>query len=225
MFYSFVVTGIVGVILLAFCELLIHLKVVKGEFARKFVHIVIALFAATWAYYLSSTVIVFISLILVCIVILVKRYKLLQSFRAVNRVTYGEIWFPLGIGVSAIMFLNPDVYAVAILHMGLADGMAAVIGVYLGKRAGQFKIRGSIKSIAGTSTFIAVSFGIYLAFWTKADSLEIFSQSLPLAVIISLSSAILVATVEVLAPKGSDNIAVPVVAGVLAVLPSLQIIL
>jgi dolichol kinase len=225
MLYSFVITGIIGILLIACCELLINLKIIKGELARKVVHIIIAVFAATWGYYLNPTAIVLISLILVLAVVIVKKYSLLQSFRAVNRVTYGEIWFPLGIGISALMFPSPDVYALAILHMGLADGLAAVVGVKMGKNAGKFKIGKSTKSIAGTATFVAVSFSIYIAYWLSVDTLQLFSQYLPLAVAVSFSSAILVASIEVFAPKGSDNIAVPVAAGILAVLPTLQVII
>jgi dolichol kinase len=225
MLYNFILIGIIGVTLIAFCELLINLKVIKGELARKIVHIVIAVFASTWAYFLTSTLILLICFILICVVYIVKKYKILRSFRAVNRVTYGEVWFPLGIGISALMFPNPDIYALAVLNMGLADGMAAVVGVKLGKKAGNFKINKSTKSIAGTTTFVAISTGLYLFYWLSIDNLQIFSNSVVLAFVISISSAIIVASVELISPKGSDNISVPVIAGILAVLPSLQVII
>jgi dolichol kinase len=214
MLYNFILIGIIGVTLIAFCELLINLKVIKGELARKIVHIVIAVFASTWAYFLTSTLILLICFILICVVYIVKKYKILRSFRAVNRVTYGEVWFP-----------NADIYALAVLNMGLADGMAAVVGVKLGKKAGNFKINKSTKSIAGTTTFVAISTGLYLFYWLSIDNLQIFSNSVVLAFVISISSAIIVASVELISPKGSDNISVPVIAGILAVLPSLQVII
>ena len=225
MLATFVLTGIIGVLLLAICELIIRLKLIKGEYARKLVHIVIALYASTWAYYLNATVIVFISLILVLVVVVVQHYSFLHSLRAVRRITYGEIWFPLGIGISALMFTNPAVYAVAILHMGLADGLAAVVGVSMGKRAGKFTIMKGTKSVAGSLTFVVVSFGIYMVYWHWLTDVALFSNDLIFAGVVSLSTAIIVAMVELLSPKGSDNILVPITAGVFAVLPTVQLII
>lgn len=225
MLVTFALTGIIGVILLLVCELIIRLKVIKGEYARKLVHIVIALYASTWAYFLDPTTIVLISLILVAVVIVAQRYPLLISMRAVRRITYGEIWFPLGIGISALMFTNPAVYAVAILHMGLADGLAAVVGVGMGRKAGNFTVMNGTKSIAGTVTFILVSFCIYMVYWIWLTDIALFNNNLIFASIVSLSAAIIVAMVELLSPKGSDNILVPITAGVFAVLPTIQLII
>ncbi len=225
MLLTFIATGIIGVLLLAVCELIIHLKIVKGEYARKLVHIVIALYAATWAYFLDPTTIVFISLILVLVVVIAQRYPLLRSMRPVRRITYGEIWFPLGIGISALMFTNPAVYAVAIFHLGLADGLAAIVGVGMGKRAGMFNIMNGTKSIAGSLTFVFVSFCIYMVYWGYLTDVALFTNNFAFAGIVSISAAIIVAMVELLSPKGSDNILVPITAGVFAVLPTVQLII
>jgi dolichol kinase len=45
------------------------------------------------------------------------------------------------------------------------------------------------------------------------------------ASILSLSSAIIIATIEVVSPKGSDNILVPVCAGLFALLPAMQLVI
>lgn len=205
-------------------ELLWRLNLVRGEYARKFVHILTATFAALWAFYMPPQAIAFVSICMVAVVIIVSRYSLFNSIRAVKRATYGEIWFPLGIGVTALVFVDPYVYAVALLHLGLADGMAAVIGVSFGNKAKKFKVGKSTKSIAGTATFIIISFSVYLLYWLKFDGSLLFSVNIALAYILSFCSAIIVATVELIAPKGSDNIAVPITAGILAAIPGLQII-
>lgn len=224
MLLYFILTGLGGIALLLLCEIVIHLFKLKGENARKLVHIVIAIYAASWAFYLDRTVIALISVILVSVVIIVQKYSLLHAFKTVKRVTYGEIWYPLGIGLSAILFTNPYIYAIAVLHMGLADGLAAVVGVGMGKEAKRFTVRKQTKSIAGTLVFITTSFVLYMAYWLVIASVATFSQSIFNAIMISLSSAIIVAFVELLSPKGSDNILVPIAAGLLAVLPAIQIV-
>jgi dolichol kinase len=224
MLLPFIATGIGGVVLLLICELLIRKKVVKGENARKLVHITIALYASTWAFYLTPQLIALISIILIMAVAIVQKFKLLHSMKSVRRVTYGEMWYPLGIGISALLFTNPYIYAIAVLHMGLADGLAAVVGIGMGKEAKRFKIGGNTKSVAGTLVFIITSFVIYLAYWMLFSGSSFFESSVVYASILSLSSAIIVATIEVVAPKGSDNILVPVCAGLFALLPTMQVI-
>ncbi len=224
MLLYFILTGLGGIALLLLCELVIYLLKLRGENARKLVHIVIAIYAASWAFYLDGTVIALISVILVGVVIVVQKYPILHSFKTVKRMTYGEIWYPLGIGLSAILFTNPYIYAIAVLHMGLADGLAAVVGVGMGKEAKRFKVRKQTKSIAGTLVFITTSFVLYMAYWLAISSVTTFSQSVINAITISLSSAIIVAFVELISPKGSDNILVPIAAGMLAILPAIQIV-
>ena len=224
MLLNFIITGLGGVILLLLCEFVIHICKLKGENARKLVHIVIAIYAASWAFYLPPTIIALISIILVSMVIVFQKYTILHSFKTVKRITYGEIWYPLGIGLSAILFTDSYVYAIAVLHMGLADGLAAVVGVGMGKEAKRFTVRKQTKSIAGTLVFITTSFVLYMAYWLVISSVPIFSQSVSNAIAISLSSAIIVAFVELLSPKGSDNILVPITAGMLAILPAIQIV-
>lgn len=219
----FAVSGVGLILILG--EILWRLKITKGEYARKFVHILTAIFAASWALFMDNQTIILVSMIVVAVVIIVNTYNLFPSIHSIKRATYGEIWFPLGIGVSALIFANPYVYALAVLHMGLADGMAAVVGVSMGKRAGRFTIAGNTKSIAGTLTFIVISFSLYLAYWFYYTAVPVFSENPAQAVFISLSSALIVATVELVAPKGSDNVLVPLSAGLLAVLPTLQLII
>lgn len=224
MLLQLIATGIGGVVLLLACELLIRKKLVRGENARKLVHITIALYAATWAFYLPPQIIATISIILIIAVAIVQRFKLLHSFKSVSRITYGEMWYPIGIGISALLFTNPYIYAIAVLHMGLADGLAAVVGVGMGKEAKRFKVGSNTKSVAGTLVFVATSFIIYLAYWLLFSGSSFFENSVFYASVISLSSAIIIATIEVIAPKGSDNILVPVCAGLFALLPAMQVI-
>lgn len=213
----------VGLILIT-GELLWRLKITKGEYARKFVHILTAIFASSWAFFMDNQMIILISLLIVGVVITVNKYKLFPSIHAIKRATYGEIWFPLGIGITALVFNNPYVYALAVLHMGVADGMAAVVGVGLGKKAGVFKIMGYKKSIAGSTTFFLISLGLYISYWLYFTAVPLFQDNYTQIVFVSISSAIIATMVELVSPKGSDNVLVPIVAGSLAVLPTIQLI-
>jgi hypothetical protein len=118
------ITGIAFFLLLG--EYLWQKKVLKGEYARKFVHITSATFVATWPIFLSQIEIAIISFLFIIALVITKKTKLFRSLRSIRRATYGEIWYALGIGASAILFSDGSVFAVAVLTMALADGFAAV---------------------------------------------------------------------------------------------------
>lgn len=202
-------------------EYLSQKRILKGEFARKYVHILTASFVAFWPLFLSHYQIAILSLVFVAMVVTVQKTKILRSFKSVRRTTYGEIWYALGIGVVALLFQDNAIFSIAILQMALADGFAAVVGVGLGKKAIRYRYRNINKSIAGSLTFLTISFLLNLFYWfvLQGDSLATSMISPALPVLLSASSAIILTFVEIVAPKGSDNVIVPVLAATLLWLP------
>lgn len=200
-------------------EYLWQKEILKGEFARKYVHIGCATFAAFWPLFLSRNQIVFMSLAFVVVLVAVKQLNIFGSLRGIKRTTYGELWYALGIGVCAVLFANDAIYAIAVLHVALADGFAAVVGVGLGKRAKNFKFKGSTKSLEGTMTFITISFVLNAVYWVGFAGHQ-FDIDRPIIVpIYSLVSALILSVIEIVSPKGSDNVIVPVSAGFLLWVP------
>jgi dolichol kinase len=63
---------------------------------------------------------------------------------------------PLTVLVLAYFEPANIVFAAACLHVALADGFAAIVGVRFGK-ANTYKILSNSKSIAGTATFFVMS--------------------------------------------------------------------
>lgn len=202
-------------------EILWRKKILKGEFARKFVHITSATFAAFWPLFMSRVSITLLSLLFVLVLVIVKKLKLFRSLRSVRRATYGEVWYALCIGICALLFKSDAIYAIAILHMALADGFAAIVGVGMGKKASKFMYNGSRKSIEGTLTFIAVSFFLNAAYWMYFTDQQVRIDGIsPLIIpLYSLMSAIISAGAEIVSPKGSDNVIIPVLAGFLLWVP------
>jgi phytol kinase len=220
---SIAVVG-VGLILIV-GELLWRINLIKGEYARKFVHILTASFASTWVFFMTNRQVIVLSLLIILIVIIVKQLDLFKSIKAVKRTTYGELWFPIGIGISALIFSNPYIYAIAILHMGVADGFAAIMGVSLKDRAIKFKIFGFYKSVAGSLTFFIISLWIYMAYWLGFSAIANSSFNDFQVVLISLISALSITIIEMISPKGSDNIFVPIASGLVAVIPTISLII
>lgn len=222
MFLQFALTGIGGLLILAACETIIRTKALKGEYARKVVHISISIYAASWAFYLNRPAILLISAILLAAVLIVEKFHIFRSVQSVRRVTYGELYYPIGIGLSALLFKEPAVYAIAVLHMGLADGFAAIVGVSMANKAKKFRYRGALKTLEGSLTFFAVSLILNSLYWLVfVGNTGLFSVLS--AVIYSSSCAAILAVAEIMSPRGSDNIIIPAFAGILLLLPQYSI--
>ncbi|HSX42674.1 MAG TPA: hypothetical protein VLF59_01160 [Candidatus Saccharimonadales bacterium] len=193
--------------LLAICAVLLASEFgwrkhwLNNEFGRKFVHITVGSFVAFWPFFLSWNQIRLVSLAFLVVVFISDRFKLFHAMHSVQRPTYGEAFFAITVGLLTFLTHTKAVYAAALLQMSLADGFAAVVGTRLG-RENKYHLLGHTKSVAGTTTFIAVSLAVFIGYsiWSVAG------LGVPIIVFGALAAAIL----ENIAPFGLDNITVPV---------------
>ncbi len=197
--------GIGGIAyILIFAELIRAAKLLRhAEMLRKFVHILTGIFAASWAFFMPFYAIQILSVILLVAVIVSLRLSIFQSVHGVSRQTYGELLFPIGIFVVASLTKSDWVYAAAILHLGLADGLAAMIGMQRARRF-RYKIGGQSKSLLGSATFYMVSVAIIAStLWLSPIHLSVASFLLLLWLPIATTC------VESIAIFGTDNLLVP----------------
>jgi dolichol kinase len=176
---------------------------IKNEFARKSIHISVAVFVAFWPYYLSYLYIEYIAIAFIIVILISRRYRLFQSIDEVKRSTLGELFFPLGILAAALLAPQKEVFTIALLCVGLADGLAALVGQRYG-RSNRYKIFKGFKSIAGSLTVFIVSLIILL--------LTNYFGSMHLAIISFIVLPLDVALVEAFAPIGSDDFLIPITA-------------
>ena len=101
--------------------------------------------------------------------------------------------------------------------MGLADGFAAVVGVGMGRKAKKFTYNGSKKSIEGTLTFLAISFFLNATYWLYMSGKDLSLNGIdPLVIpLYSVVCAITLAVAEIVSPRGSDNVIIPLLSGFL----------
>lgn len=195
-------------------EYLWRKKLLHGEAARKFVHILIGMWGAFWPFYLEWAEIVFICALAVAFFGIMRIVPYFKSFYDIKRKSYGDIIGPATIGLLALIQPSVWVFTAAVLHIALADGFAAVIGTKYGWRR-QYKILGNIKSIIGTAVFWTVSLGILAS---GAILAEPGLNGLSLFVLLWLSAG--AAYLENISPFGLDNLFVPLL--IVAVLQPLQ---
>jgi phytol kinase len=171
-----------------------------GEISRKFVHITVGSFVAFWPLFLSWREIETLSLAFIVVVIISQKLQIFKAIHSVQRPTSGEIYFGLAVGAIALITHNPAIYTIALAHMALADGMAAIIGVKYGASRA-YILFGARKSVIGSLTFLLVSVVLMAAYGVHTHTG--FSWWLPAGVI----GATLL---ENIAVRGLDNLAVPI---------------
>jgi len=215
MFQVFATLAIVFVILLL-NEYLWKKRILKGEGSRKFLHILIGTFGALWPFYMTYDQISFIAFGAVLFIVIIRNAQLFKSFYSVRRKSWGDLIAPATIGILATLEPSKLVFAAAILHIALADGLAAVIGTKYGER-NSYKVLWNKKSVVGTLTFIIMSFNILVWVYVRG-SIALTPITLPALLLIPFITAY----IENVAPWGSDNLFVPL--AVVALLGALQII-
>lgn len=188
-------------ILLVISEVWWRKRKPHDEFSRKFIHIFVGSFAAFWPFYLSWGWIVGLSSAFIVVVSLSKYFEIFKSIHTVERPTWGEVYFALAVGVLTFVTHDPWIYAVALLHMSLADGLAAVAGVSWGKKT-QYLVLGHTKSLVGSSMFFVVSVALLTGYGMLT------AQPLQPSLIIGLAA--LATGIENVAGNGLDNLFIPV---------------
>lgn len=183
-------------------------RAVHGEFSRKFIHISVGTFVAFWPFFLSWHQIEFLSIAFLVVVTISKQLNLFQAIHSVTRPTWGELLFALSVGGVVLITHNKWIYAASLLQMSLADGFAAIVGIRYGG-GHKYSVFGSAKSLIGTATFCIISIAILITF--KASG-HLDTDYAFLFVITAIAGL-----VENLAPRGFDNLLVPVLVAALLV--------
>ncbi|MDB5175575.1 MAG: phosphatidate cytidylyltransferase [Candidatus Saccharibacteria bacterium] len=203
---TFILTILAIGTLLVVNELFWRKHAKHGEFSRKFIHITVGSFVAFWPFFLSWVQIGVLSIAFLLVVAVSKYFKLFKAIHSVQRPTYGEVFFALAVGLIAIVTHDKYIYAVALLQMSLADGMAAVMGTKFGKSQ-RYYVFGQAKSVAGSLTFFVVSVVLLAGYDMLAT---------PIGFGLLLVTALSATFIENIGVQGMDNILVPLlVAGLL----------
>jgi dolichol kinase len=186
--------------LLVLSEMWWRLKKPHDELSRKFIHITVGSFAAFWPYFLSWEEILLLSVAFVVVVSISLYFGIFKAIHAVERPTWGEVCFAASVGILALITHEPMIYTVALLHMSLADGLAAIIGTTWGKNS-RYTILGHHKSVVGSATFFVVSMVVLLVYGVVAPVM------ISPLVIVGLAAA--TTLLENIAVRGLDNLFVP----------------
>lgn len=162
-YLNLTIAGLIGLATLLIAEFGYKRTWWHGEGARKFVHMLVALQAAFWPLFLDWNEVRIISIGLTIGFMVSMKLRIFQSLGSVARLTYGEVFFALTIGVLTLATSSKGIYAAAMLHLGFADGLAALVGLRYGRMT-TYYIFGHRKSLVGTATFLVTSLAILTAY-------------------------------------------------------------
>jgi phytol kinase len=194
-----VIVSTFGILVLA--EYLSRAKQIHAELTRKLVHVAVGTFVAFWPFFMGWRTIQLLSLAFLVVIGLSIKFNIFRSIHAVQRNIIGELLFAIVIGVLAVICTDKWIFMVAMLHLSLADGLAAVVGLGWGE-TNSYKVLGKVKSIAGTLTFAIVSFVVIGVYYAHAGSIS-FATVLWLPLVAAAS--------ENIAVHGTDNLVTPLI--------------
>ena len=172
-----------------------------AELTRKIIHITGGTAAAFTPWFLNWKQIEVLAVIMFVALLIFRYFGLFESSRLVKRISLGELMFAATIGLVAIITHDRLIFAAAILEMGIADGMAAVIGTYYGKRTG-YKVFGRQKSLIGSAAFYLCSLLILLWYLLASHTSGNWSMLIWLPLVVT--------GLEAIGLDGTDNLIVPV---------------
>jgi dolichol kinase len=186
-------------------EILWRKKIIHGELKRKLVHITVMTFVAFWPWIMSWKAIQLIGIAMVLVLLVNRQIKVLHYLGGIRQQTYGDVFLALAITTTALITDEKVFFAIAMLHVALADGLAAIIGTKFG-RNWRYKVFGQTKTIVGSMTFWTVSLLILGIGLLAAHDLIPYSSY----IILLIALPPLLTAIENLAVLGTDNLAIPI---------------
>jgi phytol kinase len=166
---------------------------------RKAIHAALAVAMVLLAFAGGPTRVIETGAALVIVFGLALLLRPLDPLRLAERASYGEFFFALAVIAAALLFLpsTEPAFAAGMLVLGFADSTAAVIGRRWGRN--RYVVFGEERSYEGSFAAFVVS------------ALVLYASGI--GVLWAVVGGWLLAAVEAFAPRGSDNLILPLLAG------------
>ena len=210
----------------------------NSDFTRKIIHLFAGMAVWTVPYYPNPWVATIVALLFVIMLGVANTERFGRFFAAMARPedlencsVRGPFWYAVSITILTAIFTftgNEALYFIpgaAIQIMMFGDGMSAPIGMRYGANHTRV-IFGSKRSIQGTlALFIFGFLGAMIAFWWFGIfSLVIFTSGAGYTnmIILAFVGALTATIVELVSPKGTDNVTLPMISTIVMFLVALQ---
>ncbi|MDX9848036.1 MAG: hypothetical protein RBT74_13720 [Tenuifilaceae bacterium] len=201
---NFIILFLIASALFITIEVLQRKVFKKILWSRKATHISLGLFVLILPNYLSKWEIVLMALVFT-LTLLISRVRHILSLHNIKRHSWGEVFYPISVGILALVCL-PDyinAFYAGILCLALSDASAAMVGGVMPIK--QIRFGKHTKTVGGVAGFFVVTVCILSIIYLPLGG-DFFTLII-IALILSLS--------ELITFYGSDNLVVPIVAAIL----------
>lgn len=129
----------------------------SSTFTRRAIHIGTAIVAGVAPIFVTKGEIFWVSIIFALVLFIGRTYHLFSAIHSVERCTFGEVYLPLGVAITALFFLpqNVQAFQFGIFIMGISDAIGGLVGEKFGKHP--LSILGNKKTVEGSLAFFVVS--------------------------------------------------------------------
>ena len=204
--WGLVLSYILIFVIIGISTFLQNKKILGEEGARKFIHIGVSNWWILAMIFFKGENAVWFAIIppitFIVLNYLSYRLNLLKAMERGGKGNLGTVYFPISLLILVILTFGvleqPFIGAVGILVMGYGDGLAAVIGTKYGKHKIAFG-----KSIEGSLTMFLASFAVAITI--------LLISGVPNPYLIALGVAVIASIIELVTPKGLDNLSVPLI--------------
>ena len=182
---------VVGTLLctLAILEIIANKSHIPATVLRKIVHVAMAALVIVFALQYKHTIFIGLGFAFALLMVLFHYLKPLKSISDRHAHSFGEVFFPIGVALAAMITYSTTDFIIAIAILGLVDTMAYFVGKNFRSKKILFN-----KTAAGSVAFVTVTFLLLMI-------------TVPPHIAIGFS--IVLGLVELFSPYGSDNLTIP----------------
>ena len=180
----------------------------QRELSRKIVHIGTgAVVPLAWWFAIPAAIALPFAAIVTLATAINQQWRLIPAVEDVDRDSYGTTAYGVSITTLLLLFWEqqPEAVCAGVLVMACGDGLAGLVGRSVASP--RWSVLGQTKSLVGTTTMLAVSFGVLLALAATTGPVVNGSTALLLAAVAT--------GLEQISPAGIDNLSVPLTVGCL----------
>ena len=180
----------------------------QRELSRKIVHIGTgAVVPLAWWFAIPAAIALPFAAIVTLATAINQQWRLIPAVEDVDRDSYGTTAYGISITTLLLLFWEqqPEAVCAGVLVMACGDGLAGLVGRSVASP--RWSVLGQTKSLVGTTTMLAVSFGVLLALAATTGPVVNGSTALLLAAVAT--------GLEQISPAGIDNLSVPLTVGCL----------
>ncbi len=214
LFFVFTV-GIIGV--LGVADALLKKLNVHPHTTRRLVHMFVGILVCVTPFiFTSEKPVLLVAFLFTVMNFAALKYDLIKSIHETDRVSYGTVYFPISFFILVCWFWHKDlaILQTAMLIMALGDPVASWVGESR-KKPLIFKVLTEKKSLQGSLAMFIVSFIVAVismkVFRTLFDDPITWTRAIAFGFFVALFSA----GAETISHKGTDNLMVPLGAGVI----------